>query len=189
MIPIKVGGVVVAAAGFGALFRERSWPAQISGGCRRWRKFSASRWSASARYSRCSELRNELAYISRINTLGELAASLAHEINQPLAAIRSNAEAIQSMLEAEVPDLDEVKAAVADIVSDDARAGDTIQPPACAVPARGTRPFGNRRRTTLDGRSPNHQERRNNSQGVAQSRSPPNRFAPFSPIEFRYSRR
>jgi signal transduction histidine kinase len=59
--------------------------------------------------------------------MGELAASLAHEINQPLAAIRSNAEAIQSMLESERPDLDEIKAAVADIVSDDARAGDTIR--------------------------------------------------------------
>src|SRR4029077_3547270 len=73
------------------------------------------------------QLRNELAYISRINTMGELAASLAHEINQPLAAIRSNAEAIQSMLEAQAPDLSEIKAAIADIVSDDARAGDTIR--------------------------------------------------------------
>jgi signal transduction histidine kinase len=56
-----------------------------------------------------------------------LAASLAHEINQPLAAIRSNAEAIQSMLGSERPDLDEIKAAVADIVSDDARADETIR--------------------------------------------------------------
>jgi len=73
------------------------------------------------------KLRNKLTYVSRINTLGELAASLAHEINQPLAAIRSNAEAIQSMLAAEGPDFDEIKAAVADIVSDDVRAGKTIR--------------------------------------------------------------
>ncbi|MGH7936238.1 MAG: sensor histidine kinase [Chthoniobacterales bacterium] len=126
MIPIKVGGVVVAAAGFGALFRERSWPAQI-----RRLETVAEIFGYALERKRAMiqvlELRNELTYISRINTMGELAASLAHEINQPLTAIRSNAEAIQSMLEAEVPDLDEVKAAVADIVSDDARAGDTIQ--------------------------------------------------------------
>ena len=73
------------------------------------------------------KLRNELTYVSRINTMGELAASLAHEINQPLAAIRSNAEAIQNMLAAERPDFDEIKAAVADIVSDDVRAGETIR--------------------------------------------------------------
>jgi signal transduction histidine kinase len=126
MIPIKVGGVVVAAAGFGALFRERSWLAQI----RRLQTVAEIFGYALERKRamiQVLELRSELTYISRINTMGELAASLAHEINQPLAAIRSNAEAIQNMLEAEVPDLDEVKAAVADIVSDDARAGDTIQ--------------------------------------------------------------
>ena len=126
MIPIKVGGIVVAAAGFGALFRERSWPAQI----RRLQTVAEIFGYALERKRaiiQVLELRSELRHISRINTMGELAASLAHEINQPLAAIRSNAEAIQSMLEAEVPDLDEVKAAVADIVSDDARAGDTIQ--------------------------------------------------------------
>jgi signal transduction histidine kinase len=127
MIPIRVGGIVVAAVGFGALYRERSWPPQI---VRRLQTVAEIFGYALERKRGILEvlkLRNELTYVSRVNTMGELAASLAHEINQPLAAIRSNAEAIQSMLESERPDLDEIKAAVADIVSDDARAGDTIR--------------------------------------------------------------
>jgi signal transduction histidine kinase len=127
MIPIKVGGTVVAAVGFGALYLERSWPPQI---VRRLQTVAEIFGYALERKRGVLEvlhLRNELTYISRINTMGELAASLAHEINQPLAAIRSNAEAIQSMLESERPDLDEIKAAVADIVSDDVRAGETIR--------------------------------------------------------------
>ena len=127
MIPIRVGGIVVAAVGFGALYRERSWPPQI---VRRLQTVAEIFGYALERKRGILEvlkLRNELTYVSRVNTMGELAASLAHEINQPLAAIRSNAEAIQSMLESERPDLGEIKAAVADIVSDDARAGDTIR--------------------------------------------------------------
>jgi two-component system sensor kinase FixL len=127
MIPIKVGGVVVAAVGFGALYRERSWPPRVV----RRLQMVAEIFGYALERKRVTveliQLRNQLTYISRINTMGELAASLAHEINQPLAAIRSNAEAIQSMLESERPDLDEIKAAVADIVSDDARAGETIR--------------------------------------------------------------
>lgn len=127
VVPIRVGGVVVGAVGFADLHRERSWPPRI---VRRLQTvaeifgFALERKRATIEVLR---LRNELAYISRVNTMGELAASLAHEINQPLAAIRSNAEAVQSMLEAKAPDLHEIKAAVADIVSDDARAGDTIR--------------------------------------------------------------
>ena len=126
MIPIRVGGVVVAGVGFGALYRERSWPPLIVRRLQMVAEIFGFALERKRAILEVLQLRNELTYISRVNTMGELAASLAHEINQPLAAIRSNAEAIQSMLEAEVPDLDEVKAAVADIVSDDARAGDTI---------------------------------------------------------------
>ena len=127
MIPIKVGGVVVAGVGFGALYRERPWPPQIVRRLQMVAEIFGFALERKRAILEVLQLRNELTYISRTNTMGELAASLAHEINQPLAAIRSNAEAIQSMLEAEVPDLDEIKAAVGDIVSDDARAGDTIR--------------------------------------------------------------
>jgi signal transduction histidine kinase len=127
MIPIKVGEAVVAAVGFGALYRERSWPPRIV----RRLQMVAEIFGFALERKRVTiemfQLRNQLTYISRVHTMGELAASLAHEINQPLAAIRSNAEAIQSMLGSERPDLDEIKAAVADIVSDDARADETIR--------------------------------------------------------------
>jgi signal transduction histidine kinase len=59
--------------------------------------------------------------------MGELAASLAHEINQPLAAIVANGSAGLRWLNQEQPDLDEVRAAFSRIVRDGARAGDVIR--------------------------------------------------------------
>jgi signal transduction histidine kinase len=127
IIPIKVGGVVVAGVGFGTLYHERSWSPQIVRRLQTVAEIFGFALERKRVVTKMVELRSQLTYVARVNTMGELAASLAHEINQPLAAIRSNAEAIQSMLEAERPDLDEIKAAVTDIVSDDERAGDTIR--------------------------------------------------------------
>lgn len=72
-------------------------------------------------------LRDELAHIMRVATMGELAASLAHEINQPLTAILSNAQAVQRFLLGDAPDLEEVRDALKDIIKDDQRAGDVIR--------------------------------------------------------------
>jgi two-component system sensor kinase FixL len=58
--------------------------------------------------------------------MGELTASLAHELNQPLTAILANAQAARRFLAAPAPDLDELRAIVADIVDDDRRAGQII---------------------------------------------------------------
>jgi PAS domain S-box-containing protein len=69
----------------------------------------------------------ELAHVTRITTLGELAASIAHEINQPLAAIVADANASLNWLAAADPDLDMVRDALAAVVSDGHRAGDVIQ--------------------------------------------------------------
>ena len=68
-----------------------------------------------------------LAHASRVSTVAELATSLAHELNQPLAAILSNAQAGQRFLSRKDPDLKEIEEIFADIVADDKRAGDTIQ--------------------------------------------------------------
>ena len=71
--------------------------------------------------------REELAHVSRLSTVGEMTASLAHQLNQPLAAIMTNAQAGRRILDSERPDFGEVRAILGDIVDDDRRASDVIQ--------------------------------------------------------------
>jgi signal transduction histidine kinase len=70
---------------------------------------------------------DQLAHVGRVAALGELAASLAHELNQPLAAILSNAQAARRLLDAIPAQLSEVREALEDIISDDKRAGEVIR--------------------------------------------------------------
>jgi PAS domain S-box-containing protein len=69
---------------------------------------------------------NELARVARASTLGELAASIAHEVNQPLAAVVANGQASLRWLDARPPNLAEVQTAVQRIVRDGNRAGQVI---------------------------------------------------------------
>lgn len=70
--------------------------------------------------------RTELAHLSRVTMLGELSGSLAHELNQPLTAILSNAQAAQRFLAHDDVDLNEVRDILSDIVNQDKRAGEVI---------------------------------------------------------------
>ena len=69
----------------------------------------------------------ELAHVTRVMTLGELTASIAHEVNQPLAAVVTNGQAGLRWLALETPRLDEARAAVERIVRDGNRASEVIQ--------------------------------------------------------------
>jgi len=71
--------------------------------------------------------REELAHVTRVSTVGELTTSVAHELNQPLGAILSNAEAAEMFLMADPPALDEVRDILADIRKDDQRASEVIR--------------------------------------------------------------
>ena len=71
--------------------------------------------------------REQLAHVTRVSTMGELATSLAHELNQPLTAILSNAQAAQRFLDAKPADLGEVREILEDIVTDNSRAGEVIR--------------------------------------------------------------
>jgi len=73
------------------------------------------------------ELRNDLAHVSRAATMNELSGSLAHELNQPLSIILSNAQAAQEQLERKQPDLAEIRDILTDIVKADRRAAEIIQ--------------------------------------------------------------
>jgi two-component system sensor kinase FixL len=71
--------------------------------------------------------REELAHFTRVSAMGALAASLAHELNQPLTGILSNAQAARRFLQVVPPDLAELHAILNDIVEDDKRAGEVIE--------------------------------------------------------------
>jgi C4-dicarboxylate-specific signal transduction histidine kinase len=68
----------------------------------------------------------DLAYIARVTTMGELTASLAHEVNQPIAAAVTNANTCLRWLTRDQPDVEEARAAAMRIVKDGTRAGEII---------------------------------------------------------------
>jgi len=72
------------------------------------------------------KLGSDFAHMNRISIMGELAASLSHEITQPIASARNNARAAQNFLDMQPPDLGEIREAVACVVGDVDRAGDII---------------------------------------------------------------
>jgi C4-dicarboxylate-specific signal transduction histidine kinase len=72
------------------------------------------------------EQRDELFHLSRVASLGQLSGSLAHELNQPLGIMLSNAQAAQHMLAGDAPDIPELREILADIVGENLRAGEVI---------------------------------------------------------------
>jgi PAS domain S-box-containing protein len=76
--------------------------------------------------ARLDQMQADFAHMNRLSVMGELTASLAHEITQPIASARNNARAAQNFLDMQPPDLSEVRDAVHSIVGDADRAGDII---------------------------------------------------------------
>ena len=73
-----------------------------------------------------TELQRDLAHVQRVSAMGQLAAALAHEINQPLGAILRNTEAAELFLQKSPPDLEELREIIMDIRSDERRASAVI---------------------------------------------------------------
>lgn len=73
------------------------------------------------------QAQTDLAHVTRVTTLGELTASIVHEVNQPLAAIATNGEAALRFLHRAEPDLHEVDEAITGMIGDSRRASDVIQ--------------------------------------------------------------
>ena len=76
--------------------------------------------------ARLEQMQSDFAHMNRVSMMGELAASLSHEITQPIASARNNARAAQNFLDMEPPDLSEVREALSCVVDDTDRAGDIV---------------------------------------------------------------
>ncbi|WP_147157459.1 sensor histidine kinase, partial [Reyranella soli] len=76
--------------------------------------------------ARVQQMQSDFAHMNRVSVMGELAASLSHEITQPIASARNNARAAENFLKMQPPDLGEVREALACVVGDADRVGDII---------------------------------------------------------------
>jgi PAS domain S-box-containing protein len=76
--------------------------------------------------ARLQQMQSDFAHVNRVSMMGELAASLSHEIAQPIASARNNARAAQNFLKMQPPDMGEVREALSCVVGDADRAGDII---------------------------------------------------------------
>jgi len=72
------------------------------------------------------QMQSDFAHMNRVSVMGELAASLSHEITQPIASARNNARAAQNFLDMQPPDLSELREALSCVVGDTDRAGDIV---------------------------------------------------------------
>jgi two-component system, LuxR family, sensor kinase FixL len=126
-LPLRAGGVVLGGLAVATASAERAWPDELMEQLHLVGETVANSLASAQAEREAGRLRQELAHIGRVSAMGELAASLAHELNQPLTAILNNAEVAQQHLGSAAPDIGELREILADIVADDKRAAGVIQ--------------------------------------------------------------
>jgi len=126
-VPLLVGGIVVGGLVFGTVGAERARSDELIEQLYLLGEVFANALSRKQGELEAQRLRQDLTHIGRVSALGELTASLAHELNQPLTAILSNAQVAERLLAAAAPNLEEVREILRDIVTDDRRATEVIR--------------------------------------------------------------
>jgi signal transduction histidine kinase len=126
-IPLRIGGVVVGAVLFGTIVSERTWSQEVIQRLKLVAEIFGNALERKRVEAEIRRLSEELRQVSQVVTMGELTASLAHELNQPLGAILNNARAARRLLASKTPDLTEVDGALDDIIRDDARAVEIVR--------------------------------------------------------------
>ena len=126
-IPLRIAGAIVGVLSFGSVRSEEPWTEESVQRLQLVAEIFGNALERKRSEGEIRRLSEELRHVSQMVTIGELTAALAHELNQPLAAILSNGRAVQRMLAAKPSDLEEIDTAVGDIIRDDARAAEIVR--------------------------------------------------------------
>ena len=126
-VPLRAAGAVLGGLLVATVGAKGAWPDELMEQLHLVGETVANALASAQAEREAGRLRQELAHIGRVSAMGELTASLAHELNQPLTAILNNAEVAQQHLQAAAPNLQELREILDDIVADDKRAAEIIQ--------------------------------------------------------------
>jgi FixJ family two-component response regulator/signal transduction histidine kinase len=127
VVPLLFSGQVAGALSIASAQEYPAWPQALAPRLQLLGEAFASFLARQDAERREQEAVAQAAHAARVGTMGVFAASLVHELTQPLAASLANAETAAELLEPKRPDLDDLRATVADIVADSRRAGAMIQ--------------------------------------------------------------
>jgi FixJ family two-component response regulator/signal transduction histidine kinase len=127
IVPLKISGRVAGALSLASTSEELTWPDALIPRVTLLGEIFATVLARDAAERREQDARAQAAHAARVATTGMLAASLIHELTQPLAASLANAQTAADLLASPAPDIAELRSAVADIVADDRRVGELIQ--------------------------------------------------------------
>jgi len=125
-VPLLVSGIVVGGLVFSTVGAERARSDELIQQLHLLGEVFANGLARKQGELEAQRLRQDLTHIGRVSALGELTASLTHELSQPLTAILSNAQTAQRLVAADIVDLESVREILSDIVADDKRAAAVI---------------------------------------------------------------
>ena len=125
-IPLFANGMVFGATAFATVREPRRWEEAETTEIKLLTEVFGNVLARKRAEDHADELRSEMAHGLRVATLGEIVSALAHDLNQPLAAILSNAQAARRFLSRGIVDTEELGAILDDIIRDDKRAGSVI---------------------------------------------------------------
>jgi signal transduction histidine kinase len=125
-VPIVMAGVPQYWQGIANIHRERQFSDDLADRLHLVGEIFASALARRDAELNVRRLQAELAHLTRVSTVGQLAASIAHELNQPICAIVNNAQAAIRLLALPTPDLAEVRSALTDIISDGIRTSQIV---------------------------------------------------------------
>jgi signal transduction histidine kinase len=126
-LPLLAGGHAIGSLVFSTVGDERLQSDELAEQLHLVGEVFANALSRKQAELEAQRLRQDLTHIGRVSAMGELTASLAHELNQPMAAILSNAQAALRLLRSDSVNLDGIREILSDIVADDKRAGQVIE--------------------------------------------------------------
>jgi len=126
-IPLVADGSVFGAISFGTLTRERAWKDDEIEDFHLIARIIGNVLALQRAEIRTGHLRAEIAHGARVATLGEIGSALAHELNQPLAAILCNAQAARRFITNQAMDPAELMEILDDIVRDNKHAGTVVR--------------------------------------------------------------
>src|SRR5205085_7817884 len=125
-LPLRAAGVVLGGLVVATAVVERAWPNELIDQLQLVGEAVANALASAQAEREAARLRQHLAHIGRVSAMGELTASLAHELNQPLTAILNNAEVALRQLGTAPMNLAALREIPADIIADDKRAADVV---------------------------------------------------------------